>query len=114
MPKRNSKAGRKTIGTSTASKSYERFHWGLKHTGVKKLRAVKVTKNMKLVSLGELTEITYRTKKGNAYGYRGDNETVEYVHEFEKPLPLLCYDPKTKLLVIAGGKYKVKEAGITG
>ena len=60
------------------------------------------------VVLGELTSCTYETIK------RGDDEPTWYEHEFDPPRPILCYSPRTKRLLIAGGSYTVNRRGIVG
>lgn len=62
-----------------------------------------------LVTLGELTEATYRTTKGGG-------ELTDYVHTFGETgedRPLLAYDEGFRLFLVGGG-YTVTSRGIEG
>ena len=87
---------------------YARDHWGQRgrHPGVRQLLAADPTRP--LVELGQLVQITYRTRKGS------EAEDVDYEHDFQRPYPVLAYEPGSSLLVILGGKYRVETRGIVG
>lgn len=90
-----------------AAKFREEFHWGIK--GRKKPRRAKVSDTPRvLTKLGELTAVTYKTKK------RGEKAQFFY-HEFGeeggKP-PVLGMDIENKKLHIVGGTYDVQADGI--
>lgn len=87
------------------SEEYRKLHWGKPAEASQ--RALTVATPTGLVALGELIEVTYRTKKGS------DRELTDYVHKFSRPRPLLC-KAKDGRLVIAGGSYKVITDGIAG
>jgi hypothetical protein len=85
---------------------YERVHWGQK--GHYRVRSgIAADPSLPLVELGALVRVVYRTKKGN------DRVLTDYHHDFsERGLPVLAYEPRTTLLVISGGIYRVNERGI--
>jgi hypothetical protein len=85
---------------------YERTHWGRR--GRRELQNLLVADPRRpLTELGELVSVTYRTRKGR------DRELTDYQHEFSaKGLPILAFERRTQLLVIAGGIYRVNERGI--
>lgn len=85
---------------------YERMHWGRRgEWDVRDLVAGDPTRP--LVALGELVSVTYRTEKGS------DRGPTDYEHAFsERRLPILAFEPRTQLLVIAGGIYRVHARGI--
>ena len=60
-----------------------------------------------LTRLGLLVGIQYLTTKA------GDPPNSIYNHAFENP-PILCFNSPERLLVIAGGSYKVTWRGIVG
>lgn len=92
-----------------ARASYKVTHWGQEgRRGAEALRVARFTDGDALPALGDLVSLVYRTRKGF------DVELVEYEHAFATPLPRLVYDPKSGLLLIAGGKYRVGERGIVG
>lgn len=81
------------------------FHWGIEG---KKVVKRKVSKRPKvLTKLGEMTEVTYKTKK------RGE-KAVFFTHDFESKKPTLAMDIENKRLHIVGGDYTVTADGITG
>jgi hypothetical protein len=88
-----------------AAKFRREFHWGNPARRVVR-RSVHVPPRV-LADLGEVSAITYRTKK------RGEKAQF-FEHEFERRRPRLGVDPKTKRLHLVGGTYTVKAAGITG
>lgn len=61
----------------------------------------------RLVKLGEIPEIVYRSDK-----WSGKPQT--YLHKTGNPRPLLCTDPDGKRLYIVGGNLRVTARGITG
>jgi hypothetical protein len=91
-----------------ALKMYERTHWG--QVGPLDWRALRCAnpRAEKVVELGELVEVVYRTKKGT------DRSLTDYEHGFRRELPRLCFTLESRLLVIAGGSYRVNERGIVG
>jgi hypothetical protein len=65
-----------------------------------------------LMTIGEITEVTYRTEKGF-----DSFKPTDYFHHFSEedkrhPKPTLLYDARSKALKIAGGGYKVEAPGI--
>lgn len=96
--KRNPRATQK-------SDEYQNLHWG--KAAETSQRELVVATPTGLVSLGELVEVTYRTRKGS------DTEATDYVHKFSRPRPLLCR-ARDGRLVIAGGQYRVITDGISG
>jgi hypothetical protein len=58
------------------------------------------------VKLGDVSELCYLSDKWHG-------EMIEYSHTFDDP-PLLLTDPSSKVLLIAGGKFKITKRGITG
>jgi len=93
---------------AAALKMYERSHWG--QTGAVDWRKFAVADPFhdQTVELGQLVSIVYRTKKGR------DRELTDYEHDFRKELPRLAFTLEGRLLVIAGGSYRVSERGIVG
>jgi len=61
-----------------------------------------------LVLLGELRELTYRTKKGS------DERLTDYVHKFQPPRPHLVYSARDDALYITTAGFRVTERGIVG
>jgi hypothetical protein len=90
-----------------ARAEYEAKHWGEPgQRGDERLRVGRPTG--RLVLLGDLVELTYRTRKA------GDGvKAADYVHAFETPYPRLCIN-RNGLLIIAGGAYHVSDRGIVG
>jgi hypothetical protein len=86
--------------------TYKGSHWGLEPTTDAKRDVPEPGDNAKLIGLGELVSVTYRTKK------KGDRRDTDYVHKFEKTRPVLAYGDKDGRLFIAGGDYKVEARGI--
>ena len=60
-----------------------------------------------LVSLGELREVVYSSKKWGGKRYA-------YVHKFKKPYPKLLTNQGGDQLYILKGKFRVKSEGIVG
>lgn len=62
--------------------------------------------------IGHIHVLTYRTAKEHIDGGR----IVDYFHKLSEeshlPRPLLLYDPRSRLMSIAGGSYEVKRPGI--
>lgn len=102
-------------------KEYKRTHWGAQPTG--KVRAgLAGVPPWRL--LGEGTEITYTTRKGN------DTKPVDYVHEWGEGGPSRFTAPRVvehvcqggcakgcgarDMLALSGGSYVVSERGIVG
>lgn len=83
-----------------------RTHWGRSGRGhIVRSRAAD-PRHGTAVKLGELQEITYRTRKG------GDRQLIDYWHTFEGRKPVLAYNDGG--LLIAGGDYVITEHGIEG
>lgn len=61
----------------------------------------------RLVKLGELPEIVYRSDK-----WTGKQQL--YLHKTGKPRPLLCTDPEGKRFFIVGGRMRATARGIVG
>lgn len=84
----------------------EKFHWGIKG---RKVRRAKVSKPPRVATkLGELVNVTYKTKK------RGE-AAEHFVHEFGEEggrRPTLAMDIENKKLHIVGGDYDVIADGI--
>ncbi len=102
-------------GAERAATSYERAraayketHWGRPQTQIIKTRVVDPSAGP-LVVLGELTDISYQTRKGR-------EPVTIYTHDFGRTLPQLCFVPGVRRggLVIAGGSYRVEGRGIVG
>lgn len=88
-----------------AIRMFERFHGRTPKRGDK----VEIPDPPEVVTLlGEIVQINYRAKK------HGDEKELEYYHRFEHPRPILVTDGKGRRLYIAGGRYKITEAGIEG
>jgi hypothetical protein len=90
-----------------AAEFREKFHWGIK--GRKRPVRRKVSKPPKVATkLGELVNVTYKTKK------RGEKAQF-FVHEFGEEggrRPTLAMDIENKKLHIVGGSYDVTADGI--
>lgn len=83
---------------------YRALHWGDDPGWAPvRLRAASATE---VVELGELRSLVYRTVKGRC--------SADWEHIFRAERPLLCVEPGTGLLVIAGGDYRVEKRGIVG
>jgi hypothetical protein len=65
---------------------------------------LKFSKNW--VRLGDVSELCYLSTKWSG-------ELIEYAHTFDNP-PMLLTDPEAKVLLIAGGNFKITKRGITG
>jgi hypothetical protein len=89
-----------------AAREYVKTHWGLR--GPVECRRLRVPNPFAEtpVEMGALVAVVYRTRKGV------DRELVDYEHEFERPLPRLCFTSAG--LIIAGGGYRVDTRGIVG
>lgn len=62
-----------------------------------------------LAVLGKAVAVAYRSDKWN------EGEAKDYVHDFnQRDLPLMLYDPANNMLLIVGGKFKVKAEGLVG
>lgn len=85
---------------------YKRTHWGNAGTRPPVNLRTADPDEVRFVLLGVLETVVYRTAKG-----RFASEEL-WEHDFEHPKPLLCYSPKSKLLLIAGGGYTVTSRGI--
>lgn len=89
-----------------AAKFREEFHWGIP---ARKSRRAKVSKVPRVATkLGELVNVTYKTKK------RGEKAQF-FVHEFGEEggrRPTLAMDIENKKLHIVGGDYDVTADGI--
>jgi hypothetical protein len=62
-----------------------------------------------LLDFGPIDKIVYLTSKAHI----GNGKTYEYDHDFEAPKPHLCVDHEG-MIVIRGGGYSIRSAGITG
>lgn len=88
-----------------AARFRREFHWGIP---ARKLSRRKISDPPKVaVELGELSAVTYKTKK------RGETANF-FQHEFEARKPRLVMDVRNKKLHIVGGGYTVTADGITG
>jgi hypothetical protein len=86
-----------------AQREYVKTHWG--ERGRAKVTATYAADPSEpSTALGELVEVTYRTRKG------GDDGLVDYVHAFKTPRPLLAFNSGG--LLVLGGGYTVTERGI--
>jgi hypothetical protein len=109
--KRAVKAKKRTGGKrpaanpASAEKMFKRWHgFGPKGTiHVKGSRTIPA----KVVRLGELPEIVYRSNK-----WTGKQET--YIHKTGTPRPLLCCSPDGKQFYIVGGRMRATARGIVG
>jgi hypothetical protein len=81
------------------------FHWGYGARGLKRMNVSPAPRAG--VQLGEVAEITYRTRK------KGEVAQL-FCHEFEGPRPRLVMDVRNKRLHLVGGGYTVTADGITG
>ncbi|MGA8138722.1 MAG: hypothetical protein WCA48_31855 [Pseudomonas gingeri] len=88
--------------------SYRASHWGKNPGKVTDLNIPAPRDNRKMIGLGELVQVVYLTTKG------GDSGPTEYVHKFERRLPVLAYGDHDGKLYVAGGSYKVSSRGIVG
>ena len=88
-----------------AKKFREDFHWGYKSRKVVSKNFSKVPSAA--VKLGDVEEITYRTRK------RGEKAQL-FQHAFEGKRPTLAMDIDNKRLHMVGGTYTVTADGITG
>ena len=89
--------------------SYVETHWGEMPDEVITVDGAELAPKGTLVTLGELTEATYRTTKGGG-------ELTDYVHTFGETgedRPLLAYDEGFRLFLVGGG-YTVTSRGIEG
>lgn len=86
-----------------AKKFREEFTWGIPAKRVKRARVSKAPRH--LVELGKLEAVTYSTDKN------GDGLS-NYVHQFDRPLPVLAMDLDNKRLHVVGGGYTVTDRGI--
>lgn len=91
-----------------AAESYVETHWG--DPGEWRDRNLRCAdpSEVYFAVMGRLHAITYETVKGH------QKRLELWEHEFERPSPVLCYSPKSKLLLIAGGGYTVSARGIEG
>jgi len=89
--------------TYQAIKEYEAFHWGIPYNRVRK-RQIKIGKA--LVWLANVTAIEYECQKG-------DEGLQTYRHDFESR-PDLLSNAAGNVMLIHGGKMKVKPEGIIG
>lgn len=88
-----------------ALKKYVREHWGRRGKGkVETFDAA--NPSVPHERIAEIATVVYATKKGK------DRGTVEYVHDFGTPRPVLARNA-TGLLVL-GGKYRMTTHGIVG
>ena len=88
--------------------SYRALHWGDAGRRPDTIERVALPQaGSSVVLLGELVEVVYRTSKGG-------EPSADWCHAFGRPAPLLCVDPSSGLLLIAGGGYRVGRAGIVG
>jgi len=60
-----------------------------------------------LIEVGELAFVVYVAKKAP------DFQTVEWMHKFESPRPVLAYDKLKEEICFVGGGYSVEAPGIT-
>lgn len=91
-----------------AAKDWESFHWGRRARTVRTMRVADQPDT--LVKLGDLSSVTYRTRKGR-------DPVTYYEHEFAETggrRPVLAMDPQTRRLHIVGGTYSVEWRGIVG
>lgn len=91
-----------------ARRDYKDKHWG--EPGTRRIRraAAADPTHGTAVALGELREVTYRTRK------RGDGGTADYTHTFGEEggrRPKLAYNDGG--LLVVGGDYLIKDGGIT-
>jgi len=91
-----------------ARESYVKTHWGDPGPWRDKNLRCADPNEVYFAIMGRLHAVTYEAKKGRL----GRLELWE--HEFGNPSPVLCYSPKSKLLLIAGGNYTVTSRGIEG
>jgi hypothetical protein len=84
-----------------AEEAYTAFHWGRKPRGAK---TINLPDFGQLYVLGKLTQVEYEAKKGDT--------DATWVHDFEKPYPVLTATPDGKLGPIVGGRAHVTERGI--
>lgn len=89
-----------------AAREYVKTHWGLRGPVTSRRLRVPNPFAETPVEMGSLVAVVYRTRKGL------DHELVDYEHEFERPLPRLCFTSAG--LIIAGGGYRVDPRGIVG
>lgn len=102
---------------AAAAKAYVETHWGEGGEWMKRASEIVDVDHGALVLLGALEAATYSTVKGE----EGGGEIVNYEHDFESTLPLLCFHacsrprcPSRGKLAIVGGTYRVTERGIVG
>ena len=89
-----------------ARRAYEAFQWGRKPRRVTRARVSPEPEV--LAQLGQLTHVTYQTKKGS-------EKVALYEHAFGEEggrRPVLALDPKSGRLHIVGGSYRVTARGI--
>ncbi len=83
---------------------YEGFHWGKEPDAIKRVRTSKRPK--KLVQLGELQAVIYRSDKNDG--------KHDYIHDFSGEKPVLAMDSDNRRLHFVGGSYDVEDRGIVG
>jgi hypothetical protein len=89
-----------------AKSEYRRSHWGDRGDGAVSSQEIADSHDGPFVVLGRLVSIAYETTKGG--------ECAVWEHDFGHNGPDLCYHPKSKRLIIAGGDYTVTRRGIEG
>lgn len=82
------------------------FHWGLDPDGVELVDPSPEPE--RLVKLGDLEAVTYRTRKGGV----GDALWEHCFGEEGDQKPVLAMDPRNQRLHIVGGGYGVEDRGI--
>lgn len=94
---------------------YRELHWGREaERGPMLATRIDVDDDSSpLVELGALHAVLYVTQKG------GDPEPTGYVHQFERPTPLLCveglHDAEPDLVIVRSrSKFRVNSHGIIG
>lgn len=84
---------------------YEELHWGEEPDAEIHVEDDRFDED-ELVLLGQMQSITYIATKGGG-------DPVEWVHDFNDPLPLLCVDEQGRLNIL-GGAYWLAPHGIVG
>ena len=95
-------AGKKAV--KKAAELFEDFHGFPASETIKAKIERKIPKT--LVKVGDMREIIYHSDKWSP------GRTKRYLHDFEKPYPLLCSDTKGRRLYIIGGEFEIKPEGI--
>ncbi len=91
-----------------AERAYIETHWGNRGDMEPQRLRCADPEEVAFVIMGQLDSVTYDTAKGRF------SAPELWEHKFKNPRPLLCYSPRTKLLLVAGGAYTVTKRGIEG